>query len=59
MDKIKLTIGGYNKIAKHWDGTRRHGWSEVNQYIDIAILNFLKSKKKIIFWILAVVMVAS
>lgn len=42
MDKIKLTIDGYNKIAKHWDGTRRHGWSEVNQYIDIAILNFLK-----------------
>lgn len=42
MDKIKLTIDGYNKIAKHWDGTRRHGWSEVNQYIDINILKFLK-----------------
>ena len=41
MDKIKLTIDGYNKIAKHWDGTRRHGWSEVYQYIDINILKFL------------------
>ncbi len=46
MDKIKLTINGYNKIAKHWDGTRRHGWSEVNKYIDINILNFLKNKNE-------------
>ena len=33
MDKIQLTIRGYDKIARDWHGTRRHSWGEVDDII--------------------------
>ena len=33
MDKIQLTIRGYDKIANDWHGTRRHSWGEVDEII--------------------------
>ncbi len=39
IQKVKLTIEGYDKIATMWDGTRRSDWPEVTSIIQAAILD--------------------
>lgn len=44
MDKIKLTIAGYDKIAHDWHGTRRHTWDEVDNIIKKEITEYFLIK---------------
>ena len=46
MDKIQLTIKGYDKIARDWHGTRRHSWGEVDNVIEKYILSLYSSFKE-------------
>ena len=48
MDKIQLTIKGYDKIARDWHGTRRHSWGEVDDIIqnELEILSNIEENNK-------------